>query len=152
MCDETDKLYIQKMEEVKAEYPTCKITLVYGKLFDRAGWLQQMKNFWPDDMADIDVNFQQDLLKECSSDLQTDYGINTWTWQHSDDNKGFNQFVIGHTDYYILKEFIGKTDKIKYAITDIDWFLIPVIEEEDDYDEMIDCISHIEAEKKNNQK
>lgn len=144
-----EELINSEKKRVSDEFPEYEVLLIYGKKFTREEWLLHMKSLWSDDMNDVDIDFQQDLLNECSMDLQTDYGINTWTWQQGRDgyDNSFQEFFIGHRDYFVLSELLEKNDNIKHIISDIDWYIITGDHIEDIKEIEIDNVMNIEDSK-----
>ena len=150
---ELSMLIRKETEQVEKDYPHCNILTVYGKLFTREEWVKKIKLLFPEDNDNDndDDDFEQDYYEDCVIDIQVKYGIKTWTWQHSEtDNKAFKQFIIGHDNLYVLEKILTNNELLNSVIDKLDWFIIPGIPYETNFDmheEWIDIlITHKEEE------
>lgn len=106
--------YKQAFYIASKKYPYHNNIVVYGYHFNKENWIKQIERFWTEDTPTGLLN--------CSQQLQLDYGINTWK---VDDN----YYIIGHIDYSILQKLIDNTDQIKDTILNINWYVVPTIDD-----------------------
>jgi hypothetical protein len=144
MSAEYEKLYEDEMKKTEDNYSDCEIILVYGIKCNREEWYHKMLALWPDDgNRDYEEDFPQCVLNEFRECLTADYGIDSWTWQHTDeeeDDRCMKDFVIGHQDYATLLGLIENSDKLKECIPKIGWHLVAHLDKFDAYDHMIETI------------
>jgi hypothetical protein len=107
--------YKQAVLEATKKNPYHNNIVVYGYHFNKENWIKQIERFWTEDIPIGVLN--------CSQQLQIDYGINTWKMDT-------DYYIIGHADYTILQKLIDNTDQIKDTITTINWYIVPMIDDD----------------------
>jgi hypothetical protein len=96
------------------DYKDAELLLVYGKSYTDEEFKSQMSLLFPSWKV-------SDGIPDLMTEMQVIYGITGW-WTWRSDNP---TFVVGHTDYYVLKRIRENDTSIAKLIPDIDWYYMP---------------------------
>ena len=117
--------YSKKFDIIRRGYPGYETLTIYGKKFNKIEWFNMMKLLWPNESTNCNwkTDFDKTFFEDCNIDMKIQYNISTWICHPNNYN---DEFIIGHTDYFLLETLILNSPNILgKIITDLDWFVIP---------------------------